>query len=637
MARDIEWFDRLAKLLEIERQAERARLAEEKAQLPLAELEARGHVLLDVESTDEAVGLGGRHLVTFMHESKRPLKTRLSPGDLVAVSPRKAPIDSPPQGTVTSATRTSIQVAFERPPPPWLGEGRLRIDITANDVTFERARAALMTWKGYDSGLKRDRRELVLGNSPPRFEKPMPFVPSRSLNEEQLAAVTLGLRARDVALVHGPPGTGKSTVLAELAVQFVRSGKRLLCTATSNAAVDHLLELCLDAGLSALRVGHPARVMPHLQQHTLDLLVEDHPDRVLARELFDEAYELLGYARKQRTRGRSRERFSNAREAQAEARKLMDDARKLERKALASVLGGATVICATLAGLQGHVLGPLSFDIALLDEATQAIEPLALIAFLKCPTVILAGDPMQLGPTILSMEAAKQGLGTSLFERLLKEYGDELKQLLKEQHRMNEDIMRFPSKQMYRGELRAHPSVARRTLADVLTPGAAIDAPPVLFLDTAGKGFDEAKAPGTESLWNEGEADLVVARAHELVGAGLSPRELAVITPYSAQASVLRERLASLADLEVDTVDAFQGREKDAIVLSLVRSNTEQSLGFLEDLRRMNVAITRPRRHLFVVGDSATLSGHPFYAEFLEEVQRQGGYRSAWEWSSASV
>jgi superfamily I DNA and/or RNA helicase len=268
MARDAEWFDKLARLLELERGAERARLADEKAQLPLAELEARGHVLLDVESIDESVGLGGRHLVTFAHEAKRALSTRLSPGDLVAVSPRKAAIDAPPQGTVTSSTRMQVQVAFERPPPPWMGEGRLRIDITANDITFERARTALMTWKSYDSGVKRDRREFVLGNSPPRFEKPLVFEPSRPLNAEQLAAVSLGLRARDVALVHGPPGTGKSTVLSELAVQFVRSGKRLLCTATSNAAVDHLLELCLDAGLPALRVGHPARVMPHLQEHT---------------------------------------------------------------------------------------------------------------------------------------------------------------------------------------------------------------------------------------------------------------------------------------------------------------------------------------------------------------------------------
>lgn len=632
MGRDEGWFDTLVSWLRLERAAEQARLAQERAQLPLLELAARGLVLLDVESTEEATGLGGRHLVTFMDEQKRRLSTRFGPGDVVTVAPRKAPLDAPPSGIVASSSRTALQVAFDRPPPPWMGEGRLRVDLAVNDVTFERTRAALAVWKSFDSGLKRDRRELVLGNAPPRFDPSVRFEPTRPLNPEQLAAVTLALRARDVALVHGPPGTGKSTVLAEIAVQLARQGQRLVCTAASNAAVDHLLELCLDAGLSAIRVGHPARVLPHLQQHTLDVLVEAHPDRVLSRELFDDAYELLGYARRQRTRGRSRQRFSNAREAAAEARRLMDDARVLERKALGAVLDGPQVVCATLAALDGSLLSSRRWDVALLDEATQATEPLALIAFLKAPRVILAGDPQQLGPTVLSMEAAKAGLGTSLFERLLREYGDEVKQLLKEQYRMHEGLMRFPSRQFYAGALRAHPSVAGHTLSERLAPGAAGDFPPLLFLDTAGKGFEEAKAPGTESLFNEGEVELVEARARELLAAGLDPRELAVITPYSAQAAALRERLADVAELEVDTVDAFQGREKDAVLVSLVRSNTEQALGFLEDLRRLNVAITRPRRHLFVVGDSATLSGHPVYAGLIEEAQAQGGYRSAWEW-----
>jgi superfamily I DNA and/or RNA helicase len=192
--------------------------------------------------------------------------------------------------------------------------------------------------------------------------------------------------------------------------------------------------------------------------------------------------------------------------------------------------------------------------------------------------------------------------------------------------------MRFPSVETYGGQLRAHPDAAERTLPQVLREGATVDAPPLLFLDTAGKGFEESKAPGTESLRNEGEAELVVARARELLAAGLAPRELAVITPYRAQAALIGELLQDVDGLEVDTVDAFQGREKDAVLLSLVRGNVEQALGFLLDLRRMNVAITRARRHLFVVGDSATLSGHAYYARFLEEAQRQGGYRSAWEW-----
>jgi predicted DNA helicase len=291
------------------------------------------------------------------------------------------------------------------------------------------------------------------------------------------------------------------------------------------------------------------------------------------------------------------------------------------------------VVCVTLASLGSGVLAGGEFDRALLDEATQATEPLALLGFLRAPKVILAGDPQQLPPTVLSQEAAKAGLGVSLFERLLKDHGEGVKRMLREQYRMNASIMDFPSREMYAGELRAHPSVAERTLAEVLTPGAEVDAPPVIFLDTAGKGFDEEVEPTTRSIFNDGEAGLIVARVKALLALGLSPRELAVITPYSAQAHRLRERVEALhPDVEVDTVDAFQGREKDAILVSLTRSNSEGQLGFLTDLRRINVAITRARRHLFVVGDSATLSGHPFYARFIESTQEGSGYRSAWEW-----
>ncbi len=425
-------------------------------------------------------------------------------------------------------------------------------------------------------------------------------------------------------------------MLAEIAAQAVAGGKRLLCTAASNAAVDHLLDLCLDKGLRAIRVGHPARVAARFQEHTLDIVVEDHPDRVVARDLFDEAFSLLGYARRQRTQGRSRERFSNARASTTEAKSMLDEARALEKKAVRAVLARADVVCVTLASLGSSVLANEEFDLALLDEATQATEPLALLGFLRAPKVILAGDPQQLPPTVLSQEAAKAGLGVSLFERLLKDHGEGVKRMLREQYRMNAAIMDFPSREMYGGELRAHPSVAERTLADVLTPGAEVDAPPVLYLDTAGKGFDEEVEPTTKSLFNAGEAGLIEARVKALLALGLSPRELAVITPYSAQAHRLRERVEALhPDVEVDTVDAFQGREKDAVLVSLTRSNGEGQLGFLTDLRRMNVALTRARRHLFVVGDSATLSGHPFYARFIEGTQATGAYRSAWEWPDA--
>ena len=631
MPRDPTYFDELSSLLDLERAAARERFEEQARALSLEERAARGLAILDLELVEDAVGLGGRFLGTFERAGRQPFSARLSPGDLVLLRPRRQEDAEPARGVVSRGGRDSAEVAFDRGPPPWIGEGRLRLDLVPNDVTFDRAAQAIARAKALDRGRALERREVLLGNAPPRFDAAIALAPTGPLNPEQREAVERALCARDFFLVHGPPGTGKSTVLAEVASQAAARGERILATAASNAAVDHLLELCVSRGLRALRIGHPARVSPHLVEHTLDEQVERHPDRVLARELFEQAFELFGYARRQRKQGRARERFANARESTAEAKRLIEDARALERKAVDAVLGRAQVVCVTLSSLDAGPIAQSRFDLALLDEATQAIEPLSLGAFVRAERVVLAGDHLQLPPTVLSMEASRRGLSRSLFERLLADHGGGVRRMLAEQYRMNERIMALPSRELYGGALRAHPKVASRTLAEVLAPGARVDAPPLLFLDTAGKGFEDEPEPGGESRLNEGEAELLAARARELLRGGLSPSELALIAPYSAQAAALRRRIPDPA-VEIDTVDAFQGREKDAVLISLTRSNRQGDVGFLADLRRMNVAITRARRHLFVVGDSATLGGERFYARFIEEAERQGGYRSAWEW-----
>lgn len=639
MPRELDFFVNFQRLLTLERDSERARLIEEAVTFTLEEREEKGLVVLDLEMVEESTGLGGRILVTFERAEKKRMRTPPEPGDVAAMRPRRAEGIEPARGIVSRSTRTRVQVAFDRAPPSFVFEGRLVLERVPNDVTYERTVAGLKTIIGWDQGLLRQRREVLLGRAPPRFNRSVPLALEGPLNAEQQEAASRALGAEDFFLVHGPPGTGKSTVLAQIVAESVHRGQRVLCTAASNAAVDHLTSLCLGRGLRTLRIGHPARVSPGIQEHTLDLVVEENPDRILARELFDEAYDLLGYARRQRKQGRSRARFANARESQAEARRLMGEARKLERKAVRVELERADVLCATLASLPGHVLSDAHFDLAVIDEATQAIEPLTLLAFAKAPRVILAGDPQQLPPTVISLDAAKGGLAVSLFERLLKEHGkehgDSVKKMLAEQYRMHETLMEFPSHEMYGDRLRAHPSVAGRTLAEVLT--SPVDAPPYLFLDTAGKGFDEAREAKGESFFNPGEAALILARVRELLAAGLPTRDLAVIAPYRGQVSYLRERISALEfpdleALEVDTVDAFQGREKEAILLTLTRSNSDGALGFLSELRRTNVAITRARRHLFVVGDSATLSSHDYYGRLVERAHAVKGYRSAWEW-----
>jgi superfamily I DNA and/or RNA helicase len=236
---------------------------------------------------------------------------------------------------------------------------------------------------------------------------------------------------------------------------------------------------------------------------------------------------------------------------------------------------------------------------------------------LRAARVVLAGDHLQLPPTVLSPEA--QDLSLSLFERLAAAQPSAMVTLA-EQHRMNDKIMRYPSDALYAGKLRAHPAVA----------GHAIDGAPLLFIDTAGRGFEEETPEDSESKLNPGEAELVAAQARALLDR-LSPSQIAVISPYDAQVQKIRALLADVPDLEVDTVDGFQGREKDAVLVSLVRSNESGELGFCADIRRINVAITRARKKLIVVGDSATLARHPFYAGFVRYAESIGGWRSAWD------
>jgi ATP-dependent RNA/DNA helicase IGHMBP2 len=287
------------------------------------------------------------------------------------------------------------------------------------------------------------------------------------------------------------------------------------------------------------------------------------------------------------------------------------------------VLERAQVVLATLTSLDAPPLAGRRFPLAVVDEATQAVEPALYLALLRADRAVLAGDHLQLPPTILSAAAQAGGLGVSLFERLIALHGDAAKVTLAEQHRMNARIMAFPSEALYGGALRAHPAVADR----------AIDAAPLEVVDTSGRGFEEETPPGSDSRQNEGEATLAAAEVARVLALGIPPGEIAVISPYDAQVQRLRQLLAAEVEggLEVDTVDGFQGREKEAVIVSLVRANETGEVGFLADVRRMNVALTRARSKLVVVGDGATVSRHPFYDRFLRHAEASGAWRSAWD------
>jgi predicted DNA helicase len=448
------------------------------------------------------------------------------------------------------------------------------------------------------------------------------------LDASQEEAVRFALSARDLAIIHGPPGTGKTTTVVELIRRAVRRGEKVLACAPSNLAVDNLLERLLAGGERAVRLGHPARVLPALREHTLDLMVEDHDDTRLARKLAKAAFALFRKAGKWT---RAKPEPGARRDMRQEAREMLADARRLEARAVERILDAASVLCATTTGLDSEILGQRRYDLAVIDEAGQSTEPGCWIPLLRANRVVLAGDHCQLPPTIVSQEAERAGFGLSLLERLVTLFGPAVTRRLNVQYRMHEAIMAFPSAQFYDGTLQADDSVRGHLLRDL--PGVAanpLTGTPVQFIDTAGAGYDEEVEVGGESRLNRQEAALVCRKVRALVEAGVSAADVAVIAPYAAQVRLLREQLR-MPGLEIDSVDGFQGREKEAVVLSLVRSNAEGEVGFLADVRRMNVALTRARRKLLVVGDSATLSAHAFYQELFTWFETAGAYHTVWE------
>jgi hypothetical protein len=622
-------FGRLARLLTLESEAEAQQTLEKARRLSPAEAERGGDCLLGLVIAEESSGLGGRCLVTLAKKDRSQLLpwTRLDVGAPVLLSGEGS--DDGWRGVVCERDRRTIRVALNEPPEAEREHAAYRLDLSADEAARLRQLAALERARTATRDRLAELRDVLLGAAPPAFAPETPFEPlNPALDATQQEAVRFALAARDLAVIHGPPGTGKTTAVVELIRQAVRRGEKVLACAPSNLAVDNLLERLLGWGERALRLGHPARVLPQLREHTLDLLVEDHDDTRLARKLAKEAFALFRKAGKWT---RARPEPGARSDMRQEARALLTDARKLEARAVERVLDGASVLCSTTTALDSELLGQRHFDLAVIDEAAQSAEPGCWLPLLRCGRVVLAGDHCQLPPTVLSSEAERAGYAVSLLERVVGLYGGAVTRRLGVQYRMHEAIMTFSSRQFYEGGLEAHASVRGHRLCDL--PGVTandLTETPVHFIDTAGADYDEQPEPDGASRLNPDEARLVTRKVRELLEAGVRPEDVAVIAPYAAQVRLLGEQLR-VPGLEIDSVDGFQGREKEAVVLSLVRSNREGEVGFLADVRRMNVALTRARRKLLVIGDSATLAAHPFYQALVAYFEEVGAYHTVWE------
>ncbi|HUE71540.1 MAG TPA: AAA domain-containing protein, partial [Pirellulaceae bacterium] len=619
-------FEHLARLLELEAAAEAQQLAEQARRQSGAAAERSGNCLVKLAIRDERPAFGGRVMATLAKrdQTQNLPFNRLEVGTPVFLVEENVPRPQGLRGIVSRRDASSLDVVLGQSPQTEQERPIFRLSLASDEISRQRQRSALEEARRAERGRLAGLRDVLLGIQPPRFDKRTPLVAlDENLNQSQIEAVEFALSAKDVAIIHGPPGTGKTRTVVELIRQAIARGERVLACAPSNLAVDNLLERLVRAGENVVRLGHPARVLPELQEHTLDLLVDAHPDVVLARRLFREAEGLRDKAARY-TRAKP---LPGARqEMRREARELIADARRIEDQVVEHLLDRASVICATLTGIDGPLLGDRQFDLAVIDEAAQAIEPACWIPLLRAGRVVLAGDHCQLPPTILSTAAAREGLAVSLMERLIRELGPDISCRLTTQYRMHEAIMGFSSAEFYESSLVADAAVSGHLLHDLPHVAAGpLTSAPLTFIDTAGASYDEELEPEGESRRNRSEAELVGRQVEALIEAGVSRRELAVIAPYAAQVRLLRDQLR-IEGLEIDTVDGFQGREKEAIIISLVCSNTKGEIGFLADTRRMNVALTRARRKLIVIGDSATIGGHDFYQRLLTYFEQAGAY-----------
>lgn len=519
--------------------------------------------------------------------------------------------------------------------PDWLEDGGLGIDVMFDEMTYKEMEFALREVIKAEDNRVAELREILLGNGDATSNTRAPFdFSSALLNDSQLAALKKVNAAESVAFIHGPPGTGKTTTLVQAIVMAVKQEGQVLVSAPSNAAVDLLADKLGEAGLNVLRIGHPARVTEQALSKTLDARIAAHSNYPELKELRKRMEQVKAQAFKFKRNFGYHEK-QERRMLMQESKLLKADADMLEFYIVNDLLNKSDVICCTLVGASHPVLKGRKYKTAFIDEAAQALEPACWIPILRSQRIVFAGDHCQLPPTIKSAEAAKAGLAVTLFEKGIAKHPD-MSSLLQVQYRMNENIMEFPSKWFYDGKLIAHESVKH----GLLRPHES----PVDFIDTAGCGYDEKQDPETLSRYNEEEAALTVKVLENLVeGTGLNEWigeqvTVGIITPYRAQVDYL-QKLADASPtldslnklLSLNTVDAFQGQERDVIVISLVRSNSKGEVGFLGDIRRTNVAMTRARKKLIVIGDSATLGSHPFYLELIEFVQQKGFYKSAFE------
>lgn len=621
--------------MQVEKEEDRRTYEQLTAKLPVSERRELGLTWYPIAIKDTEIGRGDYLTVEVERTTHQDLLHNLRFGMSAALFSNHDPKADRAEGVITHVSGNRLKISLRTDElPDWSRNGKLGVDAVFDDNSYAEMERALKLAPELSEKKEEGRLVRILtGSVSPGFKEEKPLPAASRLNRVQQLAVRKILAANELAIVHGPPGTGKTTTLVE-AIKCMQQQDRekILVVAPSNAAVDLLSEKLSEQGLNVVRVGNPARVSERLMALTLDQRIAAHGSAKEIKRLKKQAAEYREMAHKYKRSFGPAER-EQRKALFAEARNISKAVEQTEQYIIDDVIGRAQVVAATLVGAAHYTVRSLQYGTVVIDEAGQAIEPACWVSILKGRRLVLAGDHHQLPPTIKSEEAAKGGLAVTLMEKVVALYPGAVV-LLEEQYRMHEQIMGFSAQEFYGSRLTAHASVARHLLFE--------GDQPLQFIDTAGCGYEELQE-GT-SLSNPEEAAFVVRQLGRLVdqlrplyATGRFPT-IAVIAPYRHQVEVLKDVVAQHPDLQdvlpflsVNTIDSFQGQERDAVFISLTRSNADSAVGFLSEIRRMNVAMTRARKKLVVVGDSATLSSFPFYEDFIRYAQDRDAYITAWE------
>lgn len=636
-------YDQLHKtweLLRLERQADLEQYRQKILLVPLNRKTKEGKCWYPVTLKRDYIGTGERLIIEVERTNHLDQPHVFQSGKMVSVfSNAKSSPDKHYIGGVINYVKDNTMVITINGDdlPEWIDDSLLGIDLMFDEMAYREMEAAMKSVIKAEDSRVAELRDILLGyRSPVSSVRPAGNLQPKAegqfniLNASQHAALEKVLEAQDVAIIHGPPGTGKTTTLVQAIVETVKLEKQVLVCAPSNAAVDLLVEKLSAKELNVVRIGHPARVTEQSLSKTLDSRIAMHDHFKELRTLRKKMEQVRSQAFKfKRNFGYAERQERNL--LKQEAKALKADADVLEFYIINDILNTSDVIACTLVGSSHPMLRGKRYKTVFIDEAAQALEPACWIPILRSERVVLAGDHQQLPPTIKSIEAAREGLAKTLFEKCIERHPQSAA-MLQTQYRMHENIMQFSSEYFYHGGLIADESVKRHTVKNL---------PPIDFIDTAGCGYNETQDPETLSRFNEEEAQVLIRQLEKLVeeiGVEQWNYSLGIITPYSAQVERIVKLVESsevlsgiLSYLTINTVDAFQGQERDIIAISFVRSNDKGEIGFLADIRRTNVAMTRARKKLIMIGDSATLGTHDFYTALLEYVQQKDFYLSAWD------